>query len=526
MTGDMGIRLILTLAATEVRLRLRRLSTLAAVLAVMALSWAMIQDPAGGQSLIVLDDARVLYTSSALALGSATLGGLLFGLAGFYLVRGRSAEDLRSSIGAVICATPAGNAALLAGRWLGGLAYLVILVFAFMLTILACHLLRGDGPIQLAVYLQTYALLLGPMLLFTASCALLFGSWGPLMGKAGDVLYFCVWLAVVLAGPVMMEEGKAIAESTPLVLVFDFVGIGHAMAGLSQLMDTRGIGIGGIPFNPALPARELPQWLWGREVMLGRLLSALVALLPALPALWLFHRFSPDRVQAGKARVRRTPLAVVNGWLRPLSSVVQPLFGLAARLPGAAGQALADLALALATAPASIAALGAALVAGLVLPAASLPGLVLACAAFWGIFVSDMNTRDIAAGCEDLGAAVPGGAGRRFLRQFLASALLGWLFMGIAALRWLPEAPERAAAVFGGVLALAAFAALLGQLSRTPRLFLGLFLFGLYVAVNARGIPMLDVLGFNGAATAQSAASTLAAGLTALCAGYVWSRRG
>ncbi|MBQ5964853.1 hypothetical protein KBW95_17875, partial [Massilia sp. ZL223] len=150
---------------------------------------------------------------------------------------------------------------------------------------------------------------------------------------------------------------------------------------------------------------------------------------------------------------------------------------------------------------------------------------VLACVAFWGVFISDTATRDFAAGCDDLGAAVPGGARRRFLRQFLAAAVLGWMFMGIAALRWLPDAPERAAAVVGGVAALAAFASLLGLLSRTPRLFLGLFLFGLYVAVNARGMPMLDVVGFNGAATAQSAGTILAAGLAALGLGYAWSRR-
>ncbi|MBQ5947226.1 hypothetical protein [Massilia sp. ST3] len=521
----MSAYLVCTLAACEARLRLRRLSTLAALLAVMAVSWAMIEDPAGGKVLIALDGARVLYTSSALAMGSATLAGVLFGLAGFYLLRGRSAEDLRSGIGGVIGATPAGNAALLAGRWLGGVAYLGILVFAFMLTILACHLLRGDGPIQLAVYLQTYVLVLGPMVLFAASCALLFDSWAPLMGKAGDLLYFFIWVATIATGPQMIEEGKAAAQVLPLAMAFDFMGMGHAMAALSQYADTSAMAIGSMPYDPKLPVREFPQWLWYDGLVRSRALSALAAMLPLLPALPLFHRFSPDRVKAGKARERRTPLAVLNAWLRPLSRLVQPLFGLAARLPDAAGQALADVALALATAPAAIAALGAALAAGLVLPADTLPGLVLACVAFWGVFVSDTATRDFSAGCDDLGAAVPGGANRRFLRQFLASILLGWMFMGIPALRWLADSPERAAAVVGGVVALAAFAALLGQLSRTPRLFLGLFLFGLYVAVNARDKPMLDMVGFNGAATAQSVTTLLAAGLAALAAGYAWSRR-
>lgn len=520
----MNRHVVATLAVAEVRLRLRRLSTLAAVLVVMAASWALISDPATGNSLIVLDEARVQYTSSALALGSASMAALLFGLAGFYLVRGRAAEDLRSGIGSVIGATPAANAALLLGRWLGGVAYLGILVLAFMITILACHLLRGEGPVQLAVYLQTYALLLGPMVLFTASCALLFDSWGPLMGKAGDVLYFVLWMLVLSIGPITMEGGKAATQALSIASLFDFMGLGHAIAGLSHQVDTSGMQIGAAPYDPSLAVRELPQWLWNSDIVRARAISALLAILPALPAVLLFHRFSPDRVKAGRANPRRSPLAVLNSWLRPLSRTVQPLFALAARTPGALGQALADVALMLAAAPSAIAALGAAIVLGAVLPAFMLPALVTVCVAFWGVFISDATTRDFSAGCDDLGAAVPGGTGRRFLRQSFAAILLGWMFMGVPALRWLLAAPERAAAVLGGVVALAAFAGLLGRLSRTPRLFLALFLFGLYVAVNARQVAMLDVVGFNGAADAHSVAATFAAGLAALCLGFLASR--
>ena len=86
-----------TLARTEVRLRMRRLSTVVVLLGVVALSWLMLGDPAEGATLISVGEARVLYTSSALSLGGASLGGLLFSLAGFFLVRGRIAEDLRTN---------------------------------------------------------------------------------------------------------------------------------------------------------------------------------------------------------------------------------------------------------------------------------------------------------------------------------------------------------------------------------------------------------------------------------------------
>ena len=512
---------LILLAAGEVRLRLRRLSTLVAVLAVVAVSWAMIEDTGSGRALMVLDGARVLYTSSALALGSATMGSLLFGLAGFYLARGRTGEDLRSGIGGAIGATPAGDTLLVFSRWLGAAAWLLLLLGAFMLTTFACHLLRGDGPLQPLVYLQTYALMLLPMAFFAASCAVLCDSWSPLMGKAGDVLYFMVWIAQLSIGAAV-EEGGAAAALT----LFDFTGMSNAMLSLRSHVDTAALGIGMMPFQAALAPVELPQWLWTGAVARERMLSCLLALLPLLPAIVLFHRFSPDRVKAGKARRRRSPLALLNGWLRPLARSVQPLLVLAARLPGPAGQVLADACLVLISAPSAVAAIAACLLGGMLLPAAVLPGVLAGAVAFWGILCSESSTRDFSSGCDGLGGVVPGGVRRRFLRQWAASLLLGALFTGAVALRWSAGEPVRAFALVAGLVALSGCAALYGQLSRTPRLFLGLFLFGLYVMINAKGMPMMDVVGFHGDADLASAATFLAAGIAALAGGIAASRRG
>ncbi len=508
------------LAASELRLRLRRLSTLVAVLAVVAVSWAMIEDTRSGRALMVLDDARVLYTSSALAIGSATMASLLFSLAGFYLARGRTGEDLRSGIGGVIGATPAGDLLLVASRWLGAAAWLVVLLGAFMLTTFACHLLRGDGPLQPLVYLQTYALMLLPMAFFAASCAVLCDSWGPLMGKGGDILYFLVWMAQLSIGAAVDEGGAG--AWLPLL---DFTGMSNAMLSLRSHADTAALGIGMMTYKTALAPVELPQWLWAGAVVRERLLSCVLALLPLLPAVFLFHRFSPDRVKAGKARRRRSPLALLNGWLRPLARGVQPLMRLAARLPGLSGQVLADTGLVLMSAPSAILALAVCLAGGLLLPAAVLPGLLAGALAFWGILCSESTTRDAGAGCEGLSAAVPGGIPRRFLRQWAAALLLGLLFMGSVALRWSLDEPVRACALLAGIVALSGCAALFGQLSRTPRLFLGLFLFGFYVMIQARGMAALDVVGFHGDASLRSAAGFLVLGLAAVAAGAAWSRR-
>lgn len=504
------------LAASEVRLRMRRTSTMVALLAVVALSWAMIADPAGGNALLVLNNARVLYTSSALALGSAALGALLFGLGGFYLVRGRMSEDLRSGIGGVIGATPVGSALFLAGRWLGACAYLGALVAAFMLTMLVLHALRGDGPLEPLVYLQTYALLMVPMVFFAASCAILFDSWAPLMGKGGDVLFFMLWVAQL----VLMTQGGS--SEVPAIMVFDFSGLAVAVAAVHGFASGVDLSIGSSTFDAALAPVSLPL-LWTARMMALRGAAGLIALLPLLPAWWLFHRYSPDRVKPGRARLRRSPLALLNAALRPLAALAAPLMRLAARLPGLAGQVLADLALTLIIAPSALLVAVLCALAALLAPAAALGPVVMAAVAFWGILVSDISTRDYAAVSEDLTGTVSGGVALRYLRQYAASVLLGLLLMGPVALRWSFTQPLRALALVAGVACLAALASLSGRCARSARLFLSLFLFGLYVAVNATTAPMLDAVGFNGVANLHSVAMYALAGALALAGGYLYN---
>lgn len=511
---------IRTLALVEARVRLRRLSTLVTLLGVVALSWLMISDPADGLTLIAVRGARVLYTSSALALGSAALAALVLALAGFYLLRGRVAEDLRSGAGAVIGASRNGGVPFVLGRWCGGVLYLTALVGAFMATVLLCHAVRGEGPIQPLVYLQTYALVLGPMILFTAGCATLFDAWAPLMGKKGDLLYFFVWVGQMALLPTVAGDGAA------TVVPFDFTGTSAVIATLAAHIDLGdSLMLGIADFQRDKAPLVLPTWAWPASIAAARCVTALLALIPLLLALPLFHRFSPDRVKPGKARVRRSPLAVVDGWLRPLARLADPLFGLAARLPGIAGQALADVALTLAASPSALALLLAIQVPALVLDAHALAPFALACVAYWGVLVSDVATRDGDAALAGMGAAVPGGSARRYWRQFVATVVLGLMFTGVAALHLAAMDPVRAAALVSGVFALAAFATLLGRTSGTSRTFLALFLLALYVSVNVSRGAWADVVGFHGNATATSSLAWVGLGALALLGGYLWNRR-
>jgi hypothetical protein len=134
---------IYILLVNEVRLRTRRLSTIFTLLLMVAISWSTIPDPLTGVTMMAVDDARVVYTSSALAFGSAALAAMLLSLIGFYLLRGRMSEDVRTGIGSIIATSPIKNSVFIFSRWLGAVAYILILMFAFMLVALVLHGVRG-----------------------------------------------------------------------------------------------------------------------------------------------------------------------------------------------------------------------------------------------------------------------------------------------------------------------------------------------------------------------------------------------
>ena len=504
------------IALNEVRLRLRRLSTLVALLAAVGLCWLAIADPAGGTTMMVIDHRRVLYTSQALAFGSAHIAGLLLGLAGFYLLRGRVADDLQSGMGAVIGATGASNALLACGRWLGGAAYLLLFVLAYLGSALALHALRGEGPVQLPVYLKTYALMLLPVVSYAAAAAVLFDNIGPMVGKRGDVLYFFLWCLQFGATAGVVEN-----PGTAWPMFFDFSGLSVAVASLQEHFATRYFAMGRHAFDPAVAAVVIPDSLWTWRAFAIRASTLLLSVLLLVPAALLFHRYSPDRVRPRSSRGNRL-LALADRLLRPVALLVRPLPALAMRVPGFAGEVLAEVALVLSMSPVATLALAVGAVLAAVAPPAALPGVMSFGVACWGVIVCGIVPRDWQNGTDAMTAVLPGGVRRRFLRHWTASLVLG-LPLLMVALRWHGGSPLRAAAAAAGLLALASAASLLGGLTRGSRLFLALFLFTWYIALNAPKLAMLDMVGFNGAATAATAAAWALAGSLAWAAAFAHS---
>jgi len=518
----MKLHIIKVLAGNEVRLRLRRLSTLVTMFAVIAISWMMIPAPDSGMALISLNDARVLNTSGALAFGTASLAAILFGLGSFYLTRGRAKEDMRSGTGNIIAASQISNGLFLFSRWIGGVVYMISLTGALLGTTLVLHLIRGEGPIEITVYLQIYALLLLPMIFFGVSMGILFDSFSFLMGKAGDVLFFMIWMLQLIL--MTSVDPKGSAEFSPLML-FDFSGLVAGINTMQQIVHSSNLSIGVSEYNKALAPITLPHIVWSTQILLARLGAAFLAALPMLPAILMFHRYSPDRVKVSSASARRSPVAILNGWLRPLSRFVHPMFRVAGKLPGMAGQVIADIALTFVTSPLAIVLFVVFSMAALLVDSGKLPGLLMFAVVCWGIFISEISTRDHAANAENIAGTAHGGKTQRFVRQLLATNVMGFLFMGVIALRWSFDQPLRAAALVTGIVCLSALASAFGRLSRTPRTFIALFLFATHIALNDKNMAIMDMVGFNGSANIGSMTTYLFITVAAVITGYVYNRQ-
>lgn len=510
------------LVFNELRLRSRRIGSLVCVLAIIVISWLVVADPAGGRAMMTMGKQRLAYESLTLAFGTATLAGMLMGLASFYLVRGRAQEDLRSGTGGLLASAPVGSGLFLLGRWCGAVLYLLSLMVALMLSVWVLHLLRGEGPLQPWIYLQTYLLTLTPTLMLGASLAVLCDAWAPLMGKRGDLLFFFLWVAQFMFLPATMSSGHPNLSGWQ---VFDISGLTSHIVRMSELLQVQHFSIGGSPFDRSLPVLHAPDNFWSLQLLALRLGSALLAMLPLGLAVALFHRYSPDKVKTRETGKLFALLAWVQGRLQPLSRAVNRLLPLCARRPGLAGQVAAEIVVSLSVSPLAVLLGLGVMVAGVASPSNRLGAVLCAAAALWGTLISDIAARDHQARALALTHVTLGGPWARYLRQWLASLSLGLIFSLPVLVRWSAAEPLLAAALVSGLIFLSAVASFLGQSTGSGRPYLSLFLFGLYLSVQTPQVAWFDPLGFNGSANATTVGSYLVIGFVLLAAGWGLNQR-
>ena len=281
-----------SIVATDLRVRVRRTSTLVILLALCALPYRLVPPVLSGRTPMIVDGHRAFLSSSVIALSTACLGSIFLSVLGFYLVSSTIRRDVVSRVGSIIAATPVTNAEYLAGKLLGNFLFLGLIAGFYMLNVMGLHLLRGEGPLEPWVYVATYLVVMGPAVVVVSAVAILFECARPLSGRVGDVLYFLVWTGMVsltvlwdrFAGPRWFD-------------FTDVLGMIFMMRQVSEHGLHAGIGVGNIPFDRALAPWVFPGIRWDATVFATRLGSALVAL-PALLGAWLSSPGSTPRRSA------------------------------------------------------------------------------------------------------------------------------------------------------------------------------------------------------------------------------------
>lgn len=489
---------VFSIAATDLKLRLRRPATLWLVVILSGLAYLFIPDPATGRGLMVADGARALYTSQVMAISTAGIAVLLLTFAGFYLTSNSLRRDLLARTGGIIAATPVSSGAYLAGKWLGGAAYLGLVTLAYLLNIMGMHLLRGEGPLQPFVYLFTYLLTLGPAILIVAALALTFECVPPLSGRLGDMAYFFVWMVLMAMGAI--GEGRGIGQ------FLDVMGIGFILGQVHAVVSAQSLAIGMTPFDPQVTPWVLPPISLTLGTVLPRIITALFALPILLVGLLFFHRFDPARVRSASQASGGQVIRRVSLLVKPLTRVVSEVGArLVPAAPGALRAVLAETAMTLCHAPLVLLAwIGVTAAAVVTTHETAVHTLPLAVSVILAIALADLSTRDRSAGTLPMLYGMPRVKPDYAWIKFGAAALLALLFCVPVAIRIALGSPGGALSLLVAAGFMSALATALGFLTRTPKAFMGIFLLFLYLVMNGAQVPALDFAGWNGVATGST----------------------
>jgi hypothetical protein len=364
-----------------------------------------------------------------------------------------------------------------------------------MAACMGMQVVRGEGPLEPLVFVETFAVLFFPLIPCVAALALLFESVPSLAGRMGDVLYFFLSM-FLLTVPAIGFGGSS---GPGWEAWCDIGGLGFTHAQITRVMHASSFSIGVSHFDPSLPPVIFPGMVRDWGLLAPRLGAALLALPLIALAVLCFRRFDPA---SGAEHGKRSRFSARRAW-ESLTALIRrrllPRGGWAGGTPSFARAVGLDLRLSLALMPfAAVAALALAAVA-LLVPGGSAG---VSQAMFWTLvpFLAAVPTRDRSGNTMGLILTAPL-LRRHFVLWKFCSALALTLLIGAVPLaRVALESPEAAGALVNGMVFIAAAATCLGILTGTPKTFSVLFLLFLYLVSSSRTVQALDFAGWNGCA--------------------------
>lgn len=506
-------------------IRLRRPSTAIVFLLLSAIPYLWIPEPSTGRALIVINKQRALYNSAAIGMGTASIGTLLIGLFGYYVISSAIKRDVLTRCGFVIASTTMRGSEYIAGKFAGNVVFLTVFTLGFMATSMAMVLVRGEAPLEPLVFASQYVLLLPSAIMFVSAIAILFESIKWLSGKFGDVVYFFVWLSVIGTVVTVLEKSPGASWAK----YFDVSGMGVILHQMRAYYQTNSLSIGATTFDAARGTMDFPGLHMGWQWIVPRLAACVWPMLMLVVARLFFHRFDPARVRAAAASAKGTWIGRFNALAKPLARLIlSPVRVLVSVLPRNSLFAVA--------ASDTIASFAAFPLAVVAVPVFALMSLGDAKEVFTGslplafagvaVAIADVASREKRAGTTALVFATPHLRTRFVFWKFASTLLVATLFLAVPLVRAISLRPSAVAPLLVGLLFTCAAATALGVISANPKTFIVGFLSFWYIVNNDRGqTPSFDFAGFYGAATPAITAAYAGAAILLLIAAHLYHAR-
>jgi len=507
-------RIAAALFMADLRQRTRSPRFWIVALAVMVAGWWCLPPIDAGYMIVAIGDHHRGYYSSAWIGMVLAMLSLLWGLVGFYLVRGTVQRDFDTRVWQLLGTTSMRRSAYLVAKWASHVAVMGGLVLATLVVGLVAQQVRAeDRHVDLWELVKPSLFIALPTLAVSATLAIWFDVIPALRRTAGNIVFFFVWVVMLTTGPAGIEHDRHArargaaapieqpwASDMPAMRVMQW-SIEHQIArGLPDKTRLEGfcVGCGGV----STPAARFvwttwevrPAVLWGRMLWLA---TALAGVLLAVPLLdWAAARAAVPATTNGQRAPRS--LRWLRALLRPLQGTptgvlvaaeifivlrMRPLWWWAAWLPLWGVQLFGPR-----------------------------HAVALAMLGGWALLLdvfSRTGLRDHEHGTVELVATAPGSSRRLLTARAAMGVGLGCLAAapGILHESFAHPAMASAAIAIGASLALWGLAS--AALTRSSRLFELVFLIAAYA--TSQGLPWLDAGARGNAVTLAHLAAALIA---------------
>ena len=300
-----GAAAIYGVARADFLERVRRYSFLVTLLFAVYLGYAA----ATGKILLRLGDYRGVYTAGWIGLMVSLVTTLFVSLIGFYIVKNAVERDRHTRVGQVLAATPLSKTVYMLGKLTSNFAVLASIVLILALGAVAMFFLAAEDPrFDAWALLSPFLLIALPVMLLTASIALLFESIPLLRGGLGNVVWFFLWsfslgLPEIFKRPWLDPLGMI--SSMQQVLPAAHAAIPNYKNSISLTIATG--------YVPVAEGLRFAGVSWTSHAILLRLLWAGVAILFVFFAALCFDRFDEARsllpAMDAKGRLKHGPAA-------------------------------------------------------------------------------------------------------------------------------------------------------------------------------------------------------------------------